>query len=446
MNRTFRKLTFCVALLLLSGCATRGVIVNAPISPTETSDSYSIGTIKSTKGSAELSLLLTFSGGGTRAASLAYGVLEELRDTTIEASGQQVRLLDEIDAISSVSGGSFTSAYYGLYGEAIFTEFEDVFLRQDVQNKLINTVLNPLNWFSDLGRTDLAVSLYEEHVFRGATFADIKKSGGPLILINASDLGHGVRFSFIQEYFDLLCSDISTFPVARAVTASSSVPVVFNPVVIQNYPDCQAKNPEWLASADRRSQENQELALVFDGLQGYINDPEREYVHLVDGGITDNLGLRAIYEIVEISGGIERFIDKYRDIPPRRLAIISVDASTDPELAMDSSRSPPSLNETISSVSNAQLHRYNVATLNLIENAIARWSDTLSTPTRTVQPYFIKLRISDTGQQELLESLNRIPTSFALSDAEVDLLIKSGHELLRQNPDYQRLIKDLEKR
>ena len=60
-------------------------------------------------------ILLTFSGGGTRAAALAYGVLEELRDTTIFSNRKTIRLLDDVDNISAVSGGSFTAAYYGLF-------------------------------------------------------------------------------------------------------------------------------------------------------------------------------------------------------------------------------------------------------------------------------------------------------------------------------------------
>jgi NTE family protein len=66
--------------------------------------------------------MLTFSGGGTRAAALAYGVLETLRDTPIKIDGKTARMLDEVDLISSVSGGSFTSAYYGLHGDGIFEE------------------------------------------------------------------------------------------------------------------------------------------------------------------------------------------------------------------------------------------------------------------------------------------------------------------------------------
>lgn len=438
-----KLLALCIAILMLTGCATHGVIVNAPKGSTDAEDAYSIATVVNRKGSEEIVLLLAFSGGGTRAAALSYGVLEELRDTTIHVAGRSIRVLDEVDMISSVSGGSFTAAYYGVNGEAIFEDFEDVFLRRDVQSGLIQSVLNPFNWFSDTARTDIAVSLYEDIVFQGATFADMKRAGGPLILLNASGLGHGLRFSFVQEYFNLLCSDISSFSVARAVAASSSVPVVFNPVVMKNYLNCETKTPDWLEKAEQHSERNQELIMTFEVLKRYFNDTSIEYLHLVDGGITDNLGLRAIYEIVEIVGGIEAFIDLYRRKPPRSLVIISVDAATEPALKMDSSQDPPSIDETINAMSSSQLHRYNAATMNSIDESMESWASQLSTPSQPVNPYFIKIKIGDIKQKEVFESLNSIPTSFSLNDQEVDLLIKSGHELLLENHDFQRLLKDL---
>lgn len=97
---------------------------------------------------------LAFSGGGTRAAALSYGVLKAMRDTRIKIDGQQTRFLDEIDIITSVSGGSFTSAYYGLHGEKIFTDFEDAFLRRDVEGALIAKLFNPFRWFGSTGRTE----------------------------------------------------------------------------------------------------------------------------------------------------------------------------------------------------------------------------------------------------------------------------------------------------
>ena len=431
-------------LLLLSGCASYGVIDNAELTTESTSQPYSIRALAGKGGSGDIALTLAFSGGGTRAAALAYGVLEELRDTTVVIDGQPRRLLDEIDNISSVSGGSFTSAYYGLYGERTFEDFKDVFLMRDIESELIHGLFNPLQWFSSKGRTEMAVKLYEEEVFHGATFADMQRAGGPLIIINASDLGYGVRFSFVQEYFDLLCSDLSTFPVARAVAASSAVPLLFNPIVIRDYHDCTvAGKPEWLERTTERAANNPSLQQIIRGLETYSDKSGRDYAHFVDGGITDNLGLRAIYEVMALSGGPKMFLKKSDRKPPRYNMVISVNASTDPEPMMDKTNKQPSIGETIGSMSNVQLHLYNDATLNLMQKSLTQWTQIVSTPERPVTSYFVKMGFIDFEQPERRHFFNAIPTSFNLSDEQVDRLIEAGHELLRNNPDYQRLLADL---
>ena len=430
--------------LLLSGCASYGVIDNAPLTESTSTNSYSIVNHSEKRGSGDIGLTLAFSGGGTRAAALAYGVLEELRDTTVMIDGQPRRLIDEIDEISSVSGGSFTSAYYGLYGERIFEDFEDEFLKRDVEQELFQGLFNPLLWFGSTGRTEMAVNIYEEQVFHGATFADMQRADGPLILINASDLGFGVRFSFVQEYFDLLCSDIASYPVARAVTASSAVPLMFHPIVVENYHDCKsAGKPEWLTAAAKRLVANPDLTEVVRGLETYYEEDRRKYAHFVDGGITDNLGLRAIYEVIEVSGGARETYRQLGHKPPRHGVVISVNASTDPEPEMDMSNRQPSIGETIGAMSSVQLHRYNDATLELFQNSMERWSEELSTPDRPVTPYFVQLGFGDIEQPEARRFFNQIPTSFKLSEEQVDRLIEAGHELLRNNPDYQRLLVDL---
>ena len=131
-----RLLSSCLVLLLMSGCSSYGVIHNEPTTNTDQRTPYSLKTWAQSKEASDFVFILNFSGGGTRAAAMAYGVLEELRDTNIVIDGQQTRLLDEVTHISSVSGGSFASAYYGLYGDKIFDNFEDEFLLKNVQGTL----------------------------------------------------------------------------------------------------------------------------------------------------------------------------------------------------------------------------------------------------------------------------------------------------------------------
>ncbi len=436
-------MTVGLGLLLLSGCASYGVIDNDELSGAASKGSYSIKTQQGRRDTGDIVMVLAFSGGGTRAAALSYGVMQELRDTTVVVKGHRHSLLDEVDTISSVSGGSFTSAYYGLYGDRIFDDYEQVFLRRNVQGSLIRGVLNPLQWFRSTGRTEMAIKQYDKKVFHGATFADMQRQGGPLILINASDLGYGVRFSFVQEYFNLLCSDISTFPVARAVTASSAVPVLFNPVVLENYQSCKGQKPDWLLAAEKRTVKDPQEEQILQGLASYYKKDKRQYAHFVDGGITDNLGLRAPYEIVTISGGARAHMKKAGLSHPSGLVFISVDASTSPEPEMDASRKQPSMAETIGAISDAQLHRYNTDTLELTKKSLNSWSRELSIRGKRVKPYFIQLGIKDIKQPEELHYLNTIPTSFSLSDEQVDVLIKTGRELLRNNPDFKRFLASL---
>jgi NTE family protein len=434
------------ALLLAAGCSSYGVVKNVPKDNTTIAPgSYSYAEMSEFKvRDSDTSLILAFSGGGTRAAALSYGVLLELRDTNINLNGNTKRMLDEIDVISSVSGGSFTAAYYGLHGDDAFNDFEQVFLRRNIEGHLIRSLFNPFNWFKRSGRTETAIKYYEKEIFHGATFADMQREDGPLIVINASDLAYGVRFSFIQEYFNLLCSDLSSYPVARAVTASSAVPVVFNPVVVQNYPDCKSHGePQWLIDVTERSKDDPQLQMITQGLDSYFIKENREYVHFVDGGITDNLGLRSIYEAVAVSGGAKAYMDRHKRKIPRQMAIISVNASTDPDPDMDGSNKEPSIAETIGAVTDVQLHRYNVATHEVMKNAMQQWTADLSTPDLEVTPYYIQIEFRNVKPESLIPFFNAIPTSFSLTDEQNDKLIKAGRDLLRNNPVYQQLVRDL---
>lgn len=443
--KSTQLLPLILAAAAISGCASYGTVHNAAASPAEgVEGQYSLKAYEqTTQRSDDISMLVAFSGGGTRAAALAYGVLLELRDTGFPAGGSDRRMLDEMDGISSVSGGSFTSAYYGLHGDGIFEDYEEVFLRQDIQGSLISGILRPAQWFKSTGRTEMAVKLYEDKVFKGATFADLKKADGPLILINASDLGFGARFTFIQEYFDLLCSDISSYPVSRAVTASSAVPVLFNPVVVENFKHCKNELPIWLEATKKRLDEEARLEELVTDLESFYQENDRDYIHFVDGGITDNLGLRAIYEIIELSGGAVSMLKKTDREPPSKLVVLSVDASTNPPKVMDATTRQPSTAEVVGAISSIQLHRYNTATISLMQKAIDRWAAEASTPGQTVTPYFIHLGFKDLDESADIAFFNAVPTSFNLSDEQVDRLIQAGRDLLRSNPDFQRLLADL---
>lgn len=387
---------------------------------------------------------MSFSGGGTRASALSYGVLLELRDTIITVNGKPRRLLDYVNVISSVSGGSFTAAYYGLYGDKTFDDFADKFLRADIEAELVQGLIKPSRWLSGKERTQMAVEYYQEKLFGDATFADMRRPNAPMVLLNASDLSTGTRFSFIQEYFDLICSGIDSYPVAKAVAASSAVPLVFNPVVIENHKGCGAREIQKLLSQTKRKNTNSQVQLAVKNLEKIVENKDKyRYLHLVDGGITDNLGLRSFFEIIELYGGIKPFMDKigYRKID--NSAVIVVDASTDAAHGIAEHNDEPSIDQAVNAMSDIQLHRYNASTVELMRNSMQRWNSELSSHGQSSKLHFIEVGFKNSYSQKRQEYFNKIPTSFTLTDEQVDALISAGRELLRNNKSFKKLVQSL---
>ena len=199
----------------------------------------------------DILVVLAFSGGGTRAAAFSYGVLEFLRRTeVIGPKGNKVRLLDAVDVITGVSGGSFTALAYGLYGDKLFADYEQRFLKRDVQGELLarpstRAIGEPVS--TGWGRSELAAQFYDEILFNGATFDDLDRGKGPFIVASATDISTGARVPFNQDLWNVLCSDLNAVRLSRAAAASSAVPVVLSPVTINNYGGtCNYEVPAWV--------------------------------------------------------------------------------------------------------------------------------------------------------------------------------------------------------
>lgn len=441
-----------ILLFGLMGCSAIGKIENKPVSELpEKNQRYTAANHNRVHPIDDSLIVLAFSGGGTRAAALSYGVLEELRDTQFKKKGRTIRLLDEVDRISSVSGGSFTSAYYGLFGEQIFKDFKQVFLYKDVQGDLVNLVFNLFGLvnlsFSPISRTEYVIDYYDKHIFKGKTFADIQKNKGPFILINASDINSHSQFIFIQQQFDFLCSDLSKFKVARAVAASSAVPVLFPPVLIKKHDDCKFQKPQWLYEAENRAKQEGDRRLhdVVSHFNYYLDKDNPPYVTLLDGGITDNLGLRNFINHGKIAGDIKNlYRSNYKGQNlPRHLVVIVVNASTTSKTKIGMSQKLPSIGDVLSAVTDMQLHLYNTESNELLKESMLQWAEQLSTPEHRIKPYFIELNATDISDTRKRRFFNSVPTSFSIEKQQADQLIELAKELLRDHPEYQRLLLEL---
>src|SRR6185369_2151330 len=140
--RRWRRSPMCAlavlaTVVLLAGCATRPV--NPRLAEASPDKGYTFQTRQKHFKSQDNLVILAFSGGGTRAAAFSFGVLEFLRRTeAVGPNGNRVRLLDAVDVITGVSGGSFTALAYGLYGDKLFAEYEQRFLKRNVQGELVS--------------------------------------------------------------------------------------------------------------------------------------------------------------------------------------------------------------------------------------------------------------------------------------------------------------------
>jgi NTE family protein len=438
-----RVRTILAALLVAltwNGC-TAATLGNAPLAHWEPRELRS--TAAGTR-SAKLLLILAFSGGGTRAAAFAYGVLEELAATTVVMDGQPRRLLDEVDFISAVSGGSFTAAYYGLFGDRIFRDFESEFLKSPVERKLILQLFRPRNWVRlaslYFNRSQLAAEYYDEHLFKGATFGQLEQRTGPEILINATDLSTGSRFGFTQSFFDAICSDLSSYRVSLGVTASSAVPVLLTPVTLENRAgSCGYQAPTLPVPASADYDTAARLRVLERNLASYLDVERRRYIHLMDGGISDNLGLRGLYDRVLASGGIVDTLRATGNTKVRDIVLISVNAQTEPAFRWDLQRVSPSLLEVLDAVTSVQINRYNFETVALLHEAFERWSNTLSTSDDQVRFHFVNVGFDDLRDETQLRYFNELPTSFQLEPEAVDRLRGAARTILRQSPAFQEL-------
>lgn len=436
-----------VLVLAFTGCASSR-LKNEPLAHWRAGGGYPTRLQFAGNRSGDLLLFVAFSGGGTRAAAFSYGVLEQLRDTPVIIAGRRRRLLDEVDIISGVSGGSFPAAYYALYGDWIFRDFEPRFLKKDVQGALVGRLFSPTTWARSyspfFGRWEPAAEHFDEELFHGATFGDLMNKPGPFVLINATDLSTGNRFAFSQSYFDLLCSDLAKFPLSVAVTASSAVPVVFSPITLQNFAgSCGYPGPIWRdqgrldqnTSVRRRTYAKQRLH--------FLDSKQRRYIHLLDGGISDNLGIREPYDRVmrEERPKLSKMLRDLGHPDVRDIVFLVVNSQTEPEYRRAISGLSPPLADVLDAVASVQIDRYNIETIELVQSAFDRWTQELSRQGHPVNFQMIQVGFDDVTDEPQRTHLHNLPTNYSLPAADVDRLRVTGRTLLKNHPEFRRLVK-----
>ena len=442
-----------VLLLALAACATPAPL-NVRLPEAGPRVAYRYDALAAGDNTDELFVILAFSGGGTRAAAFSFGVMEGLRDLEYRTATGPRRLLQDVDVIASVSGGSFTAAHFALFPDRFFETFPDDFLLRNIQGELVRRALAPWNWprlaRSDFDRIHLALELYDDTVFRGKTFADLRRK--PYVILNATDMSRGRRFEFTQEQFDLLCSDVSQTKVAAGVAASSAFPGLLSPLTLKNFSgeDCRPPAPEWLELALARRTPLERHVRARD-LASYT-DPaqQRRWIHLLDGGLADNIGLRgpdlALRTAADTHWSVLSRVNRQQT---RRVLVIAANAKTRPARDWDRHASAPGLLDVLGLVTSGPMDHYSFETVQRIrefsreQNQEYRaWLDCRATvqdvcqrePPRTVLPaveyHAVEVAFDAVPEDHVRRCLENLPTTFVLQAPQVQLLRQAGRRLL----------------
>src|SRR3984885_13322406 len=403
---------------------------------------------------------LSFSGGGTRAAAFSYGVLTAFDETP--TPGRSTSLLNRIDFVTGVSGGSVLAAYYGLKKGAALTAFKQRFLLRNAEESL-QTSLNLLSLAKGLqgGINDptLFPRWLDDNLYEGATFKSLLYQRRPYIWINASDIYDRTPFVFGPVLFGALCSDLANYPVA--VAASAAVPVVFAPVVIQGYPGgCPVPLPHWVHRV-RSNPNAPPLLRNFANAMYRYHSGEVRYVKLLDGGIVDNYGL-AGFTIARLASDTPYGpLQPEEGVKLRRLLFLVVDAGRAPSGAWSQTIEGPSGANLITAASDTATESGAVGsyssfqdTMNNWQSALIDWRCRLSAADRhrygappgwncrDVKIFVGRIAFDQLDPQRTA-ALNAVETSFKLPPDQVEMVIAAGHDALKYNAIFRSFLTSL---
>ena len=413
-------------------------------------------------------ILIAFSGGGSRAAALGLGVLNELGAQSYRATGQPVALIDRVKVVSSVSGGSVVAAWFGLVGPARLDELKTDFLERDNMKTLEWEAKDPLTLarlsLSSYTRIDALRDLLDRELFHGARFADLRRPGAPLLVMNATDMESGEVFAFTPQRFDDLCSDLDQLPLSVAVAASAAFPVALSPMSLRNfsYEDCKGAIPGggWISAEltlplpryinlEEYKRARYANALR-NGKDAYRNE---HYLHLLDGGLVDNQGVQSLTEVLVSPHSPARILEAINSGRTRRIVVIAVNARADADNGVGGNPAVPGLLKVVNTVIGAPIDsttaRSNASLQNLVDTLKAAGASTVRAPG---QPLFAGLRVYNISvdfdqflpeQHQLQIAVKNIGTSWSLSPTQLQEAIEAGRILLRQHPCFQRLLLDL---
>jgi NTE family protein len=257
------------------------------------------------------------------------------------------------------------------------------------------------------------------------------------------------RFEFNQRQFDLICSDLNQLPISVATASSAALPLILSPISMTNYAGQCGFEPPATLTEERKTTWGRQRA---NELRSYLDTDQRPYVHLLDGGLSDNIGMRAVLENTAFFGDLESTFQSLGAKKIRKLVYLIVSAETTPDLAKYTMSEIPGLMPVSRSLVDIPINRYSTDTVEFMRQSVSLWRKELrQRPPGTegifapdADIYFINASLTEVADPEEQARLMNIPTNLALTDGELDHLLLAASRLLRNDKEFQRLLRDLE--
>ncbi|AWI50052.1 patatin [Actinobacillus porcitonsillarum] len=447
-----KKILTTISVLLLSACNSMLFQPIETISQITPNQGYRAKNIIEKHQDGDL-IILMLSGGGSRAAALGYGVLEQFKQTKIGTNPLKASLLDNIDLVFGVSGGSVLATYFSLEGKDVVPKFEDKFLKTDFQSQLTSQIFSfsnlPKLTSDQYGRGDLLQEQLNLALYKGKTFGYLANHRkGPFVIVSATDMSLGQKVIFTQEFFDGLCLNLSDVEVARAVASSSSVPLIFSPLTFNNNGGrCNYHPPEitkMVTAITANTQKSKNVEEMRETLASYQDSQKRPFLHLVDGGLTDNLGLSAFTDSYDLIGK-EGLYKTALATKLKRIVIISVNAQNEVTSEIDQSANIPQTRDVVNTIVNVPIDRNTQTTLRRFRELADEWNKMmLKQPAdKRVELHFVSIALKDLPESPLKQEVLNINTSFYLPNKDINKLKQAAQILLQNSKEYQRLLEAL---
>lgn len=407
-------------------------------------------------------LYCCFSGGGTRAMSMGYHVVEEFQKIRYKRYAQgpgafdTTTLRDEIDYTSGVSGGAFVSGALAVYPARDWPEFYHRAVSRNIQGTIILRLFEFWNWPRLLSpyynRTDMASEFYHRRIFQRRTFGELPVR--PVIYINSTVLAIGTHWVYDDEYFRYINSDLQSYPLAFACAGSSAFPVGFAPMTLKNYqthvpPESLINYPKYryaLMNAQTDMAQRQ-FARTYE----FLRDTANRWLHVSDGGIAGNTGIERVLDDWRTNGVINRALNN-ADRPLRRLIFVVVNAGTTRPDRSCARRSAPHATKVLLYTTTTAMDILSAQrTAELKAKIDELWQVALNahgadpTLAQLERPYLIEINAQNLQDPQLEQEFNQIPTALDLSEAQLKTVRLAVLLLLAENPELLRLKQSIAK-